>query len=80
MITVLHDMKFCNKHLISWSKTNSSGFAIEVVEDNVIVDNSDQQGTIRCVTEKRKQRAKNYRPAGTPLIDSTMKLSLYRNE
>lgn len=44
--------------------TSSSGFAIEVVEDNVIVDDRGQQRTMRCGTEKSKHRAKNHRTAG----------------
>ncbi|XP_074636644.1 uncharacterized protein LOC141894790 isoform X2 [Acropora palmata] len=43
---------------------SSSGFAVEVVEDNVIVDDRGQQRTMTCETEKSKHKAKNHRTAG----------------
>lgn len=60
MVTVFHDMKTCNKHIISLSKTNSSGFDAEVLEDTVIADDSGQQRTIGGGTEKSKHKAKKY--------------------
>ena len=61
-------MKIFNQHQISLPQTDSSGFAVEVVEDNVIVDDRGQPRTMTCGTEKSKHRAKNHRTAGTQLM------------
>ena len=48
-------MKICNQHQISLPQTDSSGLnAVEVVEDNVIVDDRGQPRTMTCRTEKSK--------------------------